>query len=171
MLHTTTQPLQPKIASDDRFAPDAKVWFYPASRTLTDEEVSFVEAQLLRFCENWTAHNQALKATAEVFAHRYLILMVDESQASASGCSIDKSVHFLEQLGEHMGVDFFDRMTFAWQAEDRILTGNLTDFTSAVKRGNLQFNTLVLNSLAPNRAALLEQLWLPFEQSWQRRLL
>jgi len=48
---------------------------------------------------SWTAHNNQLKAKGEIRYNRFLILIVDESQAGASGCSIDKSVPFYETAG------------------------------------------------------------------------
>lgn len=162
----------PQIAENQNFHPTSKVWIYPSSRRLTDDETVFVKTQLLQFCKNWTAHNQALAASAEVFENRLVILAVDESQAGASGCSIDKSVHFLERLGESVGADFFDRMTFGWldSASGEVKFGGTTALSEAVRSGEISANTLMLNTLAQNRAEVLEKFWLPFEQSWHRRL-
>lgn len=162
----------PEIVENQHFAPESKIWIYPASRRLTDEESVFVKNQLLQFCKNWTAHNQSLRATAEIFENRLLILTVDESQAGASGCSIDKSVHFLEQLGESVGADFFDRMTFGWLDEPSgaVKFGNSAQLSEAIRSGEITANSLMINTLAATRAEVSEKFWLPFSESWHRRL-
>jgi hypothetical protein len=35
-----------------------------------------------------------------------VVLSVDENVASATGCSIDKSVHFFQQLGTELNIDY-----------------------------------------------------------------
>lgn len=167
---TVETSLSPALAHDVRFAPETRVWIYPCSRKLTDAEAEIAENQLLAFCKTWTAHNQALRAAAEIFENRLVILAVDESQAGASGCSIDKSVHFLEQLGQRLGVDFFDRMTFGWVSGDAVIFGNQTALAEAVRTGKISSETLMLNTLAKNRRELAEQWLVPFAQSWHRRL-
>ncbi len=160
----------PKIAGESNFSPTSKIWVYPISRRLTDAESEFVENQLQIFCKNWTAHNQELRAMGEVFENRLVILAVDESLAGASGCSIDKSVHFLEQLGERISADFFDRMTFGWLENETVKFGNLASFSAFVRSENFQPDTPMLNTLAKNRAEILEKFWVPFSESWQQRL-
>ena len=167
---TNAIPRSPALAHDARFAPETRVWIYPCSRQLTGEEAQFAENQLLAFCKTWTAHNQSLRATAEVFENRLVVLAVDESQAGASGCSIDKSVHFLEQLGQRLGVDFFDRMTFGWADGDGVVFGNQTALAEAVRTGKISPETLMLNTLAKNRLELAEHWLMPFGQSWHQRL-
>ena len=107
----------PRLVSHNDFSPDSRVWVYICNRNLLEEESTALQQQLDTFCRQWTAHNQALMATAEVFENQFVVLMVDETHAGASGCSIDKSVHFLEQLGESLNIDFFERMRFAWVGE------------------------------------------------------
>ncbi len=162
--------IQPTLASNTEFAPESRVWTYTTSRGLSDSEVLAVQNALDTFVRQWTAHNEALKATAEVFQNQFVILMVDETQAGASGCSIDKSVHFLEDLGHHLGVDFFERMRFAWVAGDTLQFGDRQAFGQAVQATEIADNTLMINTLVQNKKELQEKWLVPFSQSWHRRL-
>ena len=162
--------IQPKLASNTEFAPESRVWTYTTSRRLSDAEVQAVQVAIDAFVRQWTAHNEALKATAEVFQNQFVILMVDESQAGASGCSIDKSVHFLEELGQHLGVDFFERMRFAWVTGDTLQFGDRQAFGQAVLATEIADNTLMINTLVQNKKELQEKWLVPFSQSWHRRL-
>lgn len=160
----------PNLAHAPGFSPQSRVWVYVTERTLTDVEAALAQSELSRFVAQWTAHNAALHAAAEVWGHNFLILMVDETQAGASGCSIDKSVHFLEDLGRRLGVDCFARTRFAWKADNVLHLLSQADFAKEVQAGIVTPDTLVVNSLAQTKADLAERWLVPFGQSWHRRL-
>lgn len=163
--------LTPVIAKDSTFSPDSRVWVYTADRRLTDAESHMAQKNLDAFCQQWTAHNQALLAKAEVFENQFVILMVDESQAGASGCSIDKSVHFLEQLGDAIGADFFERMRFAWIDEQgNMQFANRPEFVAFAREGRIGTETLVADTLVQTKAQLAEKWLVPLRESWHKRL-
>lgn len=163
--------MTPNLAKATAFSPDSKVWVYTADRVLSESESAFAQRHLDAFCQQWTAHNHALKATAEVFENQLLILMVDESQAGASGCSIDKSVHFLERLGAEIGVDFFERMRFAWVSEaGEMHFANRPEFSALVQSGHIAADTLVADTLVQTKSQLTEKWLVPFGKSWHKRL-
>ena len=159
------------LAHDPTLSPDARVWIYTASRRLTDAEADFTRRQLADFMRSWTAHNQALLARHELVDHQFLLLVVDETQAGASGCSIDKSVHFLEQLGQHLGLDWFERMRFGWvSTEGQIQVADRPEFAALRAAGTITDDTLVVNTLVQKRGDLATQWLIPYRQSWHRRL-
>ncbi|RMF01923.1 MAG: hypothetical protein D6772_04130, partial [Bacteroidetes bacterium] len=86
----------------------ARVWVYQADRPFAEEVVPEVEQHMRKFTQQWVSHNRALRAEAAVLENRFVVLAVDESQAGASGCSIDSSVAFLKKLGEVYERDLFD---------------------------------------------------------------
>ncbi|MGN6639512.1 MAG: ABC transporter ATPase, partial [Mucilaginibacter sp.] len=96
-----------------QFSEHSRVWIYQSNRELTDNETSRLLDLLNKFAAEWTAHNHQLKAKAEIRYNRFIVLIVDESQAGASGCSIDKSVNFLKGLEQEFGISLFDRFNFA----------------------------------------------------------
>jgi hypothetical protein len=71
---------------------NARLWVYQANRPFTSEEKQFVAYNAERFVAQWAAHGQDLNASFLIEYDQFLILMVDERQAEASGCSIDSSV-------------------------------------------------------------------------------
>lgn len=159
------------LAHDTTLSPETRVWVYTASRRLTDTEADFTRQQSAAFVQNWTAHNNALLAKAELVANQFLLLAVDETQAGASGCSIDKSVHFLEQLGQHLGLDWFERMRFGWVNEaGEIQMADRPEFAALRENGTISDDTLVVNTLVQKRGDLADQWLLPYHQSWHRRL-
>ena len=162
--------LLPRMANESGFAPGSRIWVYICDREMTDAEAQFVEQQALAFCKNWTAHSQALRASAEVFHKRVLLLLVDETRAGASGCSIDKSVHFLEYLGTAMKVDFFDRMQFAWVEGGGFRFGDRALLAQALAEGQIEESTLMLNTLIAQKDSFSEKWLLPWGKSWHKQL-
>jgi len=165
-------PPYPALAVAPGFAPQSRVWVYTSDRRLTDAESAHAQTQLSTFCEQWTAHNQALKAATEIIDNQFIVLLVDETQAGASGCSIDKSVHFLEDLGQAVGADFFERMRFGWiDAEGNMQMSSRDEFSALVKNGRITADTPVVNTLVQTKQDLEMKWLLPFGKSWHKRLL
>jgi hypothetical protein len=143
--------------------PHARIWQYIANRPLTDVEIAWVTEQAKQFALNWTAHNHQLAADTCVLFDQILILAVDENQAGASGCSIDKSTHFVESLGQKLDVDFFTRdLAFVQDAQGTVQAVTLSELSTFTPE------TLVFNTMAASLGALNEA-WKPMSQSWQRR--
>jgi len=151
--------------------PQARVWVYPAHRSLNEEEAIKADTAAKAFTKQWTAHNHLLLADAAVLHNQFLVLAVDESAAGASGCSIDSSVHFVRQLGAELNVDFFDRMRFSFRkSEDEIAILSREDFKSAYSAGEISDSTIVFDPLIKTVADLNHQFERPLAESWHKRM-
>src|ERR1700750_2533713 len=105
-----------------QFSENSRVWIYQSDKKLTDEVTQQVQQRLNAFTAEWTAHNNQLKAKAEIRYNRFFILIVDETQAGASGWSIDKSVNFMKRLEQEFGLNLFDRFNLAYREADEVLS-------------------------------------------------
>jgi len=91
--------------------PDSsRIWLHLANRKLVASEEQFLKEELIVFLDSWSAHGKRLQCNATLLFSQYLIFSVDENIESASGCSIDSSVHFAKRMGSELGVDFFTRL-------------------------------------------------------------
>lgn len=152
------------------FSSTTRIWVYQANQPFPDTAVPEIRDSLQEFVRQWVSHNRQLKAGAEVLHNRFLILMVDESQADASGCSIDSSVHFLKQLQAKYGVDLFDRMAFSYKVGDEVRTVGRAEFEELYASGAINDDTLVFDTLVDSKSAF-EAGWLkPLSKSWHARL-
>lgn len=155
------------IALDDT----SKVWVYQASRALTHEELDESRPVVFDFLDAWTSHNKDLITYGNIFHQRFLAFFVDESIAGASGCSIDKSVHFVENLGVELNVDFFDRETFTYLKEDNVEEVKRMDLAALVANNVIDMNTLFFDNLVNTKHDFLKNWIKPLNNSWHKRFI
>ena len=149
-----------------KFSENSRVWIYQANREFSQDELAVIELMLTRFTDDWTAHDKQLMATAEVRYNRFVILVVDENQAGASGCSIDKSVKLMKTFEERFNVNLFDRFNMAYRDAAGIKAVGRFEFEALIEQGIVTDDTIVFNNLVSNLADLDSKWEVPFKNSW-----
>lgn len=119
----------------------ARLWSYQSDRKLTPTEKAWIEEILPPFLRDWAAHGAKLNAYGAVLGDYHLILVVNEDQANASGCSIDSSVRFIKQLEKELGISFFNRLKML------VDNGQEEFFTSYAELDQLNPDALVYNNM------------------------
>lgn len=158
-------------SSLDQLVSESRIWIYGAERALSDAETNTVKARLQEFVAGWVSHRRELKAGADVLHNRFLVVAVDETQAEASGCSIDGSVHFIQELGAELGIDFFNRMRFSYRdGRGNIHTVGRDEFKDLYKSGSLENDTIVFDPLVKELGELRQIFERPLEDSWHSRM-
>lgn len=152
------------------FSENSRIWVYQSNRELNDFEVKSIETILDKFTIAWTAHNHQLKAKAIVRYNRFIILVVDESQAGASGCSIDKSINMMKLLEQEFNINLFDRFNIAYRTVDGISSVGRTEFEELIKKGTVTPETIVFNNLVSTLADLETKWEVPFKDSWHTQV-
>lgn len=146
--------------------PESKLWIYQSSRELTDDEVADLSNGLQQFCQQWTAHNNQLKADFDIRFNRFVILVVDESHNTASGCSIDKSVHFLADAGKRYSVDFFNKLQMHYWHKETIQTIPLASIKEAFANGSINDQTVFINTYLTTLQDYKAEFELPLNRHW-----
>ncbi len=151
------------------FSDDSKVWIYQSNRAFTAIEKASLKEEIHAFANQWVSHSQELVAFGMLMHNQFIVLMVDETNAGASGCSIDKSVHFIKAVEQKYQVKMFDRMTFAYIDGELVKTMSKEEMKVWYQKGILNDETMVFNNLVKNRAEF-EQGWVvPLGESWHKR--
>ena len=158
-------------SSPENLPSSSRIWIYQANRFFTNDEESEILKAGKQFVESWTAHNQALKASIEIRHHAFLIIMVDQEHAGASGCSIDKSVHFIQQIEKQFGIKLLDRMVVAYKDNSDVCLTSLNDFNALISKGKINPNTVVFNNLVSSKGDLTSNWEVPVSKSWHNQLL
>jgi len=153
-----------------QFSQNSRVWVYQSDKQLNDADVIKLQIMLDNFTTGWTAHNNQLKAKAEIRYNRFIVLIVDESQAGASGCSIDKSVRFMKDIEQQFGINLFDRFNLAYRSDEQILSVPRHTFEGLISNKTIDANTIVFNNMVQNLAELETKWEVPFKDSWHVQL-
>lgn len=122
------------------------VWFYVAKRPLKVEEVRWVESVLADFTAQWAAHGSHLDSSGELLYDQVLMLHTG-AEAQASGCSIDKSVHFVREISAKLGVDFFNRTLMPVLIDNQLQVIPFDTISEAYESRRIDDQTPVLNTL------------------------
>lgn len=155
-----------------RELPDhSRVWIYQCDRMLTEEEATAIRKKAEDFVADWSAHGTPLHASVDLIDRLFLLIMVDENQAMASGCSIDKSVAFVKALETEFGVSFMDRMKVAVETTSGLQLVHLHALPDWKAEGKINDQTLVYDNLVKNKKEFAERWKTPIAESWHHRFL
>lgn len=147
----------------------SRVWIYQANRTLTSDEVSHTEAFVRTFIEQWQAHGKPVKGAAKVYHQRFLAITADEGFTTPTGCSIDASVHCVQELEQNLGVVFTDRSQVAFLREGEIFMMPMQQIKAKVAAGEITPETVTFNTLVTNKHELESRWTIPAGESWLSR--
>jgi len=148
---------------------ESRVWIYQANRSFSENELQEIQSKLDIFVENWTAHGTDLQAGYTIKYKRFIILGLNQSLNAATGCSIDSSVHFIQQLEKDYKVDLMDKMNVSYKQGDYIAYKTLTDFRKMAKDKAVSKNTIVFNNLVNTISEFNENWEVPASDSWHGR--
>ena len=147
----------------------ARIWIYQCNRSFTLDEIQEISNKLQTFLDGWTAHGADLKAAFEIRYKRFVVIGLDQNQQLASGCSIDASVNFIQQLETAFKVDLLDKLNVSYKQGDYIAYKPLKEFKKMVKDKAVSKNTIVFNHLVQTKAEYLDFWEVPASESWHAR--
>ncbi|MGY8933826.1 MAG: ABC transporter ATPase [Flavobacteriales bacterium] len=150
---------------------DSRLWIYQSNRKLSNEELAIIEPKIIEFLKQWTAHGKELDAGYEIKYNRFIVLGLNQENASASGCSIDASVNFIQSLEKEFGIDLMDKMNVTYYNGDFIAHKSLSDFKKMAKAKSVSKNTVVFNNLVNTKIDYIENWEVPAKDSWHNRFL
>ncbi|WP_350288822.1 ABC transporter ATPase [uncultured Croceitalea sp.] len=157
---------------DFKSLPDnSRIWIYQCNRSFSAEELEEVTTGLNTFITQWTAHGSDLKAGFEIKYNRFIIIGLDQAEASASGCSIDASVHYIQSLEKQYNVDLLDKMNVSYKQGEYVAYKDLKDFKKMAKERAVSKNTIVFNNLVATKQDYLENWEVPASESWHARFM
>ncbi len=158
------------LVAPERMPDDSRIWIYQANRKFSDTEVSEINSLAKKFVESWTAHNNELKGSFELVHNLFLILMIDEKHAMASGCSIDKSIHLIRGIEKTFDVSMLDRQVYAYFNNEEVLIVSVKEFERLIESGSIDSNTIVFNNLITKKIELQSMWKIPMGLSWHKNL-
>ncbi|TDT44730.1 hypothetical protein CLV90_1806 [Maribacter spongiicola] len=149
----------------------ARVWIYQCNRSFSESEMAEIGFDLDAFLTSWTAHGNDLQAGYEIKYKRFIVIALDQTDQSATGCSIDASVRFIQALEKKYDVLLLDKMNVSYKQGEFVAYKSLLDFKAMAKQKAVSKNTIVFNNLVTNKGEYLEHWEVPASESWHARFL
>lgn len=153
----------------EKLSENARIWIYQADRKLEKEEQNEILELTEAFLHKWAAHGQALLASAKIEHNYFLVICIDESFNMASGCSIDSSVHFVQELEGKFNLNFFERSNLAFLINGEVELIPMQQLKTAVAEKNIQPDTLFFNNNIGTKAELEHKWCVKANESWLNR--
>jgi hypothetical protein len=155
----------------DTLPDTSRIWIYQSNRTFTLEESGKIKIMMNDFIQNWNNHGDGLKASSIIKYNQFIVLAVDEGYKSASGCSIDSSVHIIKKIEQAFQVNLFDRMQTAFKDNTTINTVSIANFQKYAKENKITANTIVFNNMIKTKAEFKSNWEVTANESWHARFL
>ena len=147
----------------------SRVWIYQSNRKFTDDELTDIKQSLTVFLSDWTAHGAQLQTSFQIKYNRFIIIALNESSNEASGCSIDKCVHFIQEIESKYNVILLDKMNISFKQGEFVTYKSINEFKDLVKNKSVSKKTIVFNNLVLDIDDFFKNWEVPAEKSWHAR--
>jgi hypothetical protein len=151
---------------------ESRIWIYTASREFTEGESQEVNELGKTFVGNWKAHGSAIAADCLVVYNRFIVIAANEEVAGVSGCGIDSSVRFMQELEKKFQIVLLDKLNIGYKnAEGAVIVEPMISFRDKMDNGEIDAETIVFNNLVENLGMLRSSWEVPLKESWHNQLL
>ena len=149
---------------------NSRIWIYQSNRSLTEQEKESISILIEDFFNHWKSHGVSLNSGFEIKYNRFIVIAQDQNIQSATGCSIDSMVHFIQKLEKKYNISLLDKLNVSYKHGDYIAYKSLKDFKKMVKNGAVSKNTIVFNNLVQTKLEYTNYWEVPAFESWHARL-
>lgn len=154
----------------DKMPDTSRIWIYQSNREFSSEEENVIKRNTKKFIDNWTRHGDDLKGSFTIVYNRFVVIAVDENFANVSGCSIDASVRFIQQIQSELNIDLLNKLHIAFKTNDDVNSVSLNDFRLFIASDKITQDTIVFNNLVNTKADFESKWEVPAKESWHQRL-
>ena len=137
----------------------SRVWAYIISKQLSKAELNALTEAGNAFVKGWTAHEQQLTASFEIFKEKIIVVKVNEDITGASGCSIDKLTRFIKETEKQFNIELLNRLLVAYKIENGVEIVHSSKIKELLSQNIISENTIVYNTsvLTQNELSNWEQ--------------
>ena len=150
---------------------EARVWIYQSDREFSKIEIEDINLQLESFINNWQRHGDDLKASFCIKYNQFIVLGVDESFNSVSGCSIDASVNLIKKLEKQFSIDLTNKLNISFKDGSNINVVTMGDFQKFAKLQKINSNTIVFNNMVNTKSDFENNWEVTANKSWHKQFL
>jgi hypothetical protein len=156
------------LVSFEQLPDHSRIWIYQAERLLNLQEQEYISKELSSFLADWMAHGHQLQSGFKLEHKLFLILGLNEEEAEATGCSIDKSVALLRDFEEKLQISFFERNKIALYDEVVHLV-SLNNLKKRIELDEIEPQQQFFDNTIKTKGELRKDWIKTLENSWMRR--
>jgi len=146
---------------------DARVFIFGFEKPLKDEEKKQVGTRVEAFLSSWTSHENSVEAASQILYDRFLIL---GAVSGLSGCSIDKSVHLMQEIRDSRGLNALNYDLVFYRENSAIKSVKRGEFETLSRNKSVSPSTIVFDNTVQKLGDVRAGHWeTPAEQSWHAR--
>ena len=147
----------------------SKVWIYQSNKEFSDLQQKEISNILDDFVDFWTHHGDDIKGSYQIRYRHFIILAIDESYNSISGCSIDASIKIISEIENKYNVELLNRRSTAFRDGENINVVSLPDFQKYAGMQKILPETIVFNNMVTTKKALENEWEVRADSSWHKR--
>ncbi|MCA0428885.1 MAG: hypothetical protein LCH32_00120 [Bacteroidetes bacterium] len=147
-----------------------RVWTYLINKNLSSEELQNLNLKGNAFVSEWTAHENKLTASFELFKSRIIIVKVNETVTEASGCSVDKLLRFIKLCEQEFNIQLLNRLLVAINLNNEIQAIHSSEIKTLLLNGSINPETQIYDTSISNENELNN--WIkPLKNTWLNKYL
>ena len=157
------------VVTFDKISDDSRIWIFQSNQLISN--IESLEKKIDAFLSSWTSHGDQLMVASKIKYNLFIIIALDQSCSTASGCSIDKLVNFIKNIENEYQISLLDRLDISYRDKNKISVLRLDDFKRKILEKKINNDTIVFNNLI-NLKSDLDYNWeIPINRSWHQKLI
>lgn len=126
---------------------DTRVFIYGFERSLSAGEQKDLGDQVEKFLSGWTSHETEVTSGYQMLYDRFLIL---GAVTGLSGCSIDKSVHLMQEIRDSKGLNALNYDMVFYKNGGSVGAVTRAKFEDLTRKKSVSSETIVFNNTIQN---------------------
>ena len=100
---------------------ESRIWIYASENILNKDNQNYIINVISEDLKVWNAHKQPLTAGVTILESHFIIIALDESKHTASGCSIDKLQNSIQKIEKELSIPLMNRLNIFCEIEGLIV--------------------------------------------------
>jgi len=159
------------VVTFDKISDDSRIWIFQSNQLISNIDIESLEKKIDAFLSSWTSHGDQLMVASKIKYNLFIIIALDESCSTASGCSIDKLVNFIKNIENEYQISLLDRLDLSYRDKNKISVLRLDDFKRKILEKKINNDTIVFNNLINLKSDLSDDWEIPLNRSWHQKLI
>ena len=148
----------------------SRIWIFQSDLKIENNKIESIKNELEKFLIQWSSHGKELQCSYEIKYNLFIIIAVDSNVNNATGCSVDTLTNFILKIQEDNNINFFNRLSIAYNIENEIKLNNLSDIKEMIIDKKFALETIVYNNLVKTKKEYLNNWKVPAFKSWHKSL-